>query len=238
MIGIVGLFAKDVLKPNIEKPLYEKIRVVNIKTNIIKQERLDDMLVFTAIIEKYENDSWNVSNNLNETQLSQLQWYFVKNNDANDKDINVDRIIKDTLIKNGLSISVKLQSDNVDKYAHVHCFVVSSDDEGYAQIELKRDVQIINVNTKYFSQNEGELEAILNIEKPRDDELEQIRWNVENRPRIKYDGKRKITHNLKEEKVNEINFKAYVKGKELNGVEAMMAFDEDNKQLTNLGFEK
>ena len=84
----VGLFAKDVLKPNILKPLYEKIRVVKIQTNILKQNSIEDMLNFTAIVEKYENDSWNISTNLNETQLSQLQWYFIKNNDQLDKDIN------------------------------------------------------------------------------------------------------------------------------------------------------
>ena len=218
--------------------MYEKIRVVKIQTNILKQNSIEDMLNFTAIVEKYENDSWNISTNLNETQLSQLQWYFIKNNDQLDKDINIDRVIKDTLIKNGLTMSVKLQSDNVDKFAHVHCFAVSSDDEGYAQVELKRDVQIINVNSKYSSQDEGELEAVLNIEKPRNDELEQIRWNVENRPISKYNGKTKIKHKLKEEKVNEINFKAFVKGKDMNGVEAMMAFDEDEKRYSEIGFKK
>ena len=230
-----GVNVQSVIKPNIEKPLYEKIRVVKIETNIVKQNSIEDMLTFTAIVEKYENDSWNVSTDLNETQLSQMQWYFVKNNDENDKDINVDRIINDTINKNGLIMSVKLQSDNVDKYAHAHCFVIDSENEGYAQIELKRDVQIINVQTKYVSQEEGELKAILNIEEPRVDEIEQIRWMVENKDVLKYNGKQIIKHNLKDEKVNEINFKAYINGKIEKSVNAMMVFDENSSRLTNMG---
>jgi hypothetical protein len=34
------------------------------------------MLTFTVIVEKYENNSWNLTTELNETQLSQMQWYM------------------------------------------------------------------------------------------------------------------------------------------------------------------
>ncbi len=211
--GNSGVNAQNVIKPEIPKPLYEKIRVVSVKANIVKQNSIEDMLIFTATVEKYQNDTWSVSSDLNETQLSQMQWYFIKNNDENDKDINIDRIINDTITKNGLTLSVKLQSDNIDKYAHIHCFVIDSEKEGYAQVELKRDVQVINIETKYISQEEGQCTAILNIDEPRADEIAQIRWKVEDKDVLKYNGKEKIIHNLKNEKVNEINFKAYIDGK-------------------------
>ncbi len=54
---------------------------------------------------------------------------------------------------------------------------------------------------------------------------------------LKYNGKKIINHNLKEEKVYEINFTAYIDGKPEDAANAMLVYDEKTKQLTNLGFE-
>ena len=80
--------------------------------------------------------------------------------------------------------------------------------------------------------------AILNVEEPREDELAQIRWDIEGNHNPKYDSKTQIIHNLKDEKVYEINFTAYIEGKPENAANAMLVFDEDEKRYSEIGFKK
>jgi len=75
----------------------------------------------------------------------------------------------------------------------------------------------------------------LNIDEPRPEELDQIRWTVEGKDVVKYNGKEQITHNLKDEKVYEINFTAYIDGKPEDGANARLTYDEDITIITNAG---
>jgi type VI secretion system secreted protein VgrG len=129
---------------------------------------------------------------------------------------------------------VTLDKDNIHKYAHVHCYVSEAKDEGYTKSELQRKLEVVDVKTNYVSQEKGECEAVLNIEDAKDDEIAQIRWRVEGKERVEHNGKKTITHNLKEEQVYEINFKAYIQNDAVNAANAMLVYDEENERLVNL----
>ncbi|WP_428738169.1 bacteriophage T4 gp5 trimerisation domain-containing protein, partial [Sulfurimonas sp.] len=228
--GNGGVSATQVAKPTIDKPVYNKVRVTNLSVDVEKQEDITDILTFTAEVEVYENDAWVAKTELTETQKSQVVWAFVKNNNSDDKDILSDNPIDDTITEDGLTMTVNIQEDNIFKYAHVHCYVANSDEEGYAISELKRYLEVEDIVTEYVSQEEGECNAILNVEEPREDEIAQIRWDIEEKNKADYNGKDVITHNLKEEKVHEINFMAYIDGKIEDAAHTSLVHDERVEQ--------
>ncbi len=232
--GNGGVTAAEVAKLKIEKPVYNKVRVTNLSVDVEKQADITDVLTFTAEVEVYENDAWVAKTELTDTQKSQVVWAFVKNNDTADKDILSDNPIDDNITEDGLTMTVNIQEDNIYKYAHVHCYVADSESEGYAISELKRYLEVEDIMTDYVSKEEGQCKAILNIDEPREDEIEQIRWMVEEKDKADYNGKETITHNLKEENVHEINFKAYIDGKVEDAALAHMTYDErDDQEVKN-----
>ncbi len=220
-----GVTAKAVVKPEIIKPVYNKLKVTNLEATVSKQNSIDEVLTFTATVEKYENDAWVETTDLSATQEAQLQWYFIKNNDEGDKNIITDNPTDDNITTNGLEMTVSLEDDNIFKYGHAFCYVVDPEKEGYDISELKRYLEVENIKAIYSSNEEGECTAKLNIDKPRPEELDQIRWTVEGREESKYNGKEIINHNLKDEKVYEINFTAYIDGKPENAANGMLAYD-------------
>ena len=131
----------------------------------------------------------------------------------------------DNITTNGLEMTVSLEEDNIFKYGHAFCYVVDPEDEGQTMSELKRYLEVENINARYSSNEESECTAKLNIDEPRPEELEQIRWTVEGREESKYNGKEIINHNLKDEKVYEINFTAYIDDKPENAANGMLAYD-------------
>ncbi|ADG93411.1 Rhs element Vgr protein [Arcobacter nitrofigilis DSM 7299] len=225
-----GVNAQDVAKPLIKKPLYEKIRVISLDATVTKQNTIDEALTFTATVEKYENDAWSQTTDLNETQLAQLQWYFIKNNDESDTDIITDNPTNDNITINGLTLTVNVQEDNIYKWGHAHCYVVNSEEEGYAISELERYLEVEDIKGSYPKKEEGKCKAILNVEEPRDEELAQIRWTVEGREESKYNGQVIINHNLKDEKAYEINFQAYIEGKKEDAANGRLYYDENKNQ--------
>ena len=124
-------------------------------------------------------------------------------------------------------MTVNIQEDNIYKYAHVHCYVADSESEGYAISELKRYLEVEDIMTDYVSKEEGKCIAELNVDEPTEEELAQIRWDIEEKNRSEYNGKETITHNLKEENVHEINFKAYIDGKVEDAALAYLTYDEN-----------
>ncbi|PHO17304.1 hypothetical protein CPU12_10850, partial [Malaciobacter molluscorum LMG 25693] len=60
---------------------------------------------------------------------------------------------------------------------------------------------------------------------------------IEDTPKDIYNGKETIIHNLKEEKVYEINFLAYIEGKIQDGANSKLTYDEKGKYISSLGFE-
>ncbi|MGB6327484.1 MAG: type VI secretion system tip protein VgrG, partial [Halarcobacter sp.] len=233
-----GVSAKIVTKPEILKPLYNKLRVVSLTATILKQNSIEEVLTFTASVEKYENDVWIATTELTATQEIQLQWYFIKNNDESDKDILTDNPTDDNVTVNGLEMSVTLNEENRFKYGHAHCYVVDAEKEGYAVSELKRYLEVEDIRYIYPKEEEGGCTAILNIDEPRAEELAQIRWTVEGREEAKYNGKDNIIHNLKEEKVYEINFTAYIDGKPEDAANATLVYDERNNEEIKENLEK
>mgnify|MGYP000353381070 CR=1 FL=1 len=87
-----------------------------------------------------------------------------------------------------------------------------------------------DILTEYTSQEEGQCTAVLNVEEPRADELFLIRWTVEQKDKAQYNGKETITHNLKDEKVHEINFTAYIDGNVEESAHTMLTYDEKVEQ--------
>ena len=211
------------------KPLYNKLKVISLSASISKQDDIKDVLTFSAIVQKYENDAWIETKELSATQTAQMQWHFIKNNDLNDKDILSDNKIDDSITINGLEMSVNLSKTNIYKYAHVHCFVVDPKKEAYTNSTLIRYLEVQDIKYDYPKKQEGECTAILNVDEPRSEELDQIRWNIENKEVEKYNGKEIIKHNIKEEKVYEINFKAYIKGIPEDASNATLTYDETGK---------
>jgi type VI secretion system secreted protein VgrG len=229
-----GVSANSVVIPKIEKPLYNKLKVIEVQPSVTKQTKITQELTYTAVVQKYENGAWVQTTDLTPTQKMQLQWVFIKNNDENDTDIVTDEPTNDTIQIDGLKMHVTLDKDNVHKYAHVHCYVSEAKDEGYTKSQLQRKLEVIDIDANYVSQEKGECEAVLNVEQPSPDEIAQIRWSIEGKEKPNYNGKKTITHNLKDEKVYEINFTAYIQNDAVNAANAMLVYDEENERLVNL----
>ncbi|MCP4970058.1 MAG: DUF2345 domain-containing protein, partial [Arcobacter sp.] len=140
-----GVAAKAVDKPEIPKPVYEKLRVISLEPSITKQSTIKEVLTYTAVVQKYENDAWAPTTELSATQEAQLQWYFIKNNDQGDKNIITDNPTDDNITINGLEMTINLEEDNIFKYGHAFCYVVDPEKEGYAQSELKRHLEVEDI---------------------------------------------------------------------------------------------
>lgn len=209
--GNGGVSAAAVTVPKIEKPVYNKLRVTSVAADSTKQNDIKEVLTYTASVEKYENGAWTVTTELTQSQEAQIQWVFIKNNDKNDIDILTDNATNDTIVVKGLEMSVTIEDDNIYKYGHAHCFVVDADDEGYAVTELKRYVEVVNIIPKQSSDSSKvECTAVLNIDEPKEDELAQIRWNINGHEKPDFNALQDITYDLNDEKVREVPFKAYI----------------------------
>ena len=224
--GNGGISSAAVTVPKIEKPLYNKLRVTKVSATVTKQNEIEDLLVYKASVEKYENGSWAATTSLTASQEAQIQWRFVKNNDLMDKDVISDNPTNDTVNINGLEMSVTLEKENIYKHGHAFAFVVDADEEGYAVTELKRMIEVININD-ITSVVDGEVtcRATLNVEDIKEEEKVKIRWNINGKEKSDLNGKIEITHDLKEEKVRDVMFKAYIDGNLENA--AMLTLSND-----------
>ena len=232
--GNGGVSSAAVSIPKIEKPLYNKLRVTKVTATVTKQKDLNEVLTYTASVEKYENGSWAATTELNETQKAQINWYFIKNNDQGDKDILTDNPTDDTININGLEMSITIEDENIYKYGHAHAFVVDADDEqGYAVTELKRQLDVVNVRGKNLlseSDTEVKYRVQLNIDNPTAEELKTLKVKIDSR-----DGENKhtqseaelddsliITHKLKKEHTTqEIQVHVYPEDHQVNGAQAI-----------------
>ena len=233
-----GLNVKSVDIPNISKPIVEKLKIESISVNTPKQNSISDTLIFDAKTLIYQNDSWIESNKLDNKKLKQIHWIVVKNNDKLNNDIVLDDVKNDDDITvNETRLTLNVSKTNVYKYAHVFCFANNQEEKAYALVELKRDVKVIDVKIKYLSNEEVEVKAMLNVEKPNKDELENIRWLVEYNQISKYNGQEKIKYNIKDENVYEIDFNSYINSNQTrqNSAKATAVFDENEKKLNDLG---
>jgi type VI secretion system secreted protein VgrG len=88
--GNGGVSSNAISMQDLNKPLYEKIRVVEVESNLVTQNDIGDELVYTAKVEKYENDQWSETTDLQKSQLLQLNWHFIKNNDEADTELLQD----------------------------------------------------------------------------------------------------------------------------------------------------
>ena len=217
-----GVSASEVSIPDIEKPLYNKLRVTALEAAISKQDDITQTLTYTATVEKFEDGAWSETTDLNETQLSQINWYFIKNNDEQDTDVLTDNPTDDTISIDGLQMSVTLNEENIYRYGHAHAFVVESEAEnGHALTELKRQLDVVSVRGKnLLSDNDTEVtyRVELNVDNPTPEELKSLKVKIDSR-----DGENKhtqteqtldsslvITHPLEEEHtIQEIQVHVY-----------------------------
>ncbi len=160
------------------KPLYEKLRVISVEANLVKQENITQALVYTAKVEKFNNGEWTESTDLEETQKLQLNWHFIKNNDDLDTEILTDQLTDDDIEVDGLTMTVNVQDDNILQFGHAHCFVNSAEqEEGHALTELKRqlDVQeVLGDNVLSINTDKVNYRIELNIDNPTADEIKEL----------------------------------------------------------------
>ena len=226
-----GVTASEVSIPEIEKPLYNKLRVTALEASLIKQDDITQLLTFTATVEKFEDGSWSETSDLNESQMSQINWYFIKNNDEDDTDVLTDNPTDDTITIDGLEMSVTINEENIYQYGHAHAFVVDSDVEnGHGVAELKRMIEVVNINNVTSTvDSEVTCTATFNVDNIQDDEKAQIRWNINGKEVPENNGKIEITHDLKEEKVRDVMFKAYVDGTPENAAILTLSNDVESE---------
>ncbi|OCL85353.1 hypothetical protein AAX26_02025 [Aliarcobacter thereius] len=235
--SLEGVNAIDIEMPVIDKPKYEKLRVKELESNIEKQNSIEEQLIFKASVEKYKDENWEATNSLSEFELNQIRWVVVTNNDKEDKDIVQDEISDNVIAINEFELKLDISKSNICKYAHIFCYVDDYLLEGYSLVELKRDIKVDDIKLNYISNEEVELEAILNVDEATQEELEQIVWNINSKDILAYNGKTKIHHNIKEEKVYKTIFNAYIKDNQSieSSANTSAVFDEDSSRLSNIG---
>ena len=193
----------------------------------------------TAKVEKYNNGEWTETTDLEETQKLQLNWYFIKNNDDQDREVLTDKLTDDELEIDGLTMKVVLQDDNIEQFAHAHCFVNSPEDEeeGYGLTELKRqlDVQeVLGRNLLDLNASEVNYRVELNIDNPTEDERKSLKVEIHEKDEIgkvtvkeaKVEDELTIKHTLDkkkedEPKLVEIRAKVYPKEYPSNSAEGI-----------------
>ncbi|TLS70957.1 hypothetical protein FE246_08290 [Aliarcobacter thereius] len=170
-------------------------------------------------------------------ELNQIIWVVVTNNDKEDKDIVQDEISDNVIAINEFELKLDISKSNICKYAHIFCYVDDYLLEGYSLVELKRDIKVDDIKLNYISNEEVELEAILNVDEATQEELEQIVWNINSKDILAYNGKTKIQHNIKDEKVYKTMFNAYIKDNQSieSSANTSAVFDENSSRLSNIG---
>ncbi|MGE3613932.1 MAG: type VI secretion system Vgr family protein [Sulfurimonas sp.] len=229
-----GVSAQEIQITDLAKPLYTKLRVVNLEASISKQETQEQLLTYTATVEKFENDAWTQTTDLTPTQKAQLQWFFIKNNDENDKDIITDNPTEDTIVIKDLEMSVTLNPNNIHRYAHVHCFVADPDAEnGYVMSELKRYLELEDIlidiqdnDTKTF-----EAQAIYNVDAITQEEKALTCWIVEDVDVSDAKGKDIMTYAYKGKK-QEILVKAYMESSSLEVAYTNVNFFDSEEEIS------
>ena len=222
-----GVTAPKVQTPEIKKPLYNKLRVTALNASITKQDDITQTLTYTAKVQKYENGTWTETTELNAAQHKQINWHFIKNNDKANKDILTDNPTDDIIHINGLEMSITLNKENIYQYGHAHAFVADSKKEnGHAVSELKRQLEVVDIIA-----SDDKYRAVLNVNKITKEEESEIRWNINKKEKPQLSAKESISYDLKEEKVRDVVFKAYIEGKPEDG--AVITVSNDVKSETN-----
>ena len=154
--------AEPVAAVDIEKPLYNKLRVTKVTAKTTKQNDITDVLTYTAEVEKYEDGSWVATSDLTANQMAQINWNFIKNNNEGDTDILTDNPTNDTISVEGLEMSINVEDENIYQYGHAHAFVV--DAAGYVVTELKRTLEVTNIiPTGSADTKNAQCKALLNV---------------------------------------------------------------------------
>ena len=156
---------------------------IKLESNIIKQNSIEEQLIFKASVEKYK-----------------------------------DEISDNVIAINEFELKLDISKSNRCKYAHIFCYVDDYEIEGYSLVELKRDIK---------------------VDEATQEELEQIVWNINSKDILAYNGKTKIQHNIKEEKVYKTIFNAYIKDNQTieSSANTSAVFDENLQQISNVRFE-
>jgi hypothetical protein len=229
--GLEGLI--DPSNGAIASPLHNNLRVTALEASVTKQSDITETLTYTATVEKFEGGVWTVSTELTPTQEEQLQWYFIRNNDKGDTDINTDTATVDRISIEGLTASVNVDPDNMQRFGHAHCFVADVDEEnGHAVTELVRILDVIDIRGKNViapDATEVDYRVSLNLEDATAEEIATLKVRivetnadkstVEKTATLKPD--LTIKHVLEAgHKVQQIDVTVHPEGKEQNYVKA------------------
>ncbi|WP_424565588.1 bacteriophage T4 gp5 trimerisation domain-containing protein [Sulfurimonas sp.] len=230
--GNAGVTASNIAIAKIEKPLYNKLRVTKVEASITKQDEITQVLTYTASVEKFEDGAWSETTELTTTQEAQINWYFIKNNDQENKDILTDNPTDDTINSKGLKMSVTLEKENVYKHGHAHAFVVDAVEEGYEVTELKRylEVEDILVNITNNDNKEFEAQAIYNVDEITEEEKAETRWTVEGKDVPASNAKGTMTHTYKGEKLDP-KITAYIETTQMNVAVAHANFADSEEEI-------
>ncbi|MDX4028710.1 hypothetical protein [Aliarcobacter skirrowii] len=50
---------------------------IKLEANILKQNSIEEQLIFKASVEKYKDDNWEATNSLTKFELNQIRWVVV-----------------------------------------------------------------------------------------------------------------------------------------------------------------
>lgn len=91
-------------------------------------------------------------------------------------------------------------------------------------------IEVVNINNVTSTvDSEVTCTATFNVDNIQDDEKAQIRWNINGKEVPENNGKIEITHDLKEEKVRDVMFKAYVDGTPENAAILTLSNDVESE---------
>lgn len=208
--GNPGISSTAVNIADLIAPVYQKLRVTEI-TGVKKQSDIDETLTYTAKVEKFENDEWKPTTDLEETQKLQLNWHFIKNNEVMNTDIVTDNITDDEIETDGLKLTVNLQEDNIQQFAHVHAYFSEPQSEGYFNTKLKRNIEVEEIRGHSMVEKNDFLEydVIFNVNKLTDDERKEFiaevieidKENTQKSTQYKLQDDLIIKHQIEKEKV-------------------------------------
>lgn len=193
---------------------------------------ITEVLTYTASVEKYENGAWAATTELTPSQEAQLQWHFIKNNDEGDKDILTDNPTNDTVVVNGLEMSITVQPDNIYKHGHAHCFVVDADVEGYAVTELKRYIEVEDILTEILDNDTKrfEAQAIYNVDEITEEEKAMTKWTVEDTDVSEAKGKETMIYTFEGDKL-ELLITACIETSQMDVATASVSFALSEKEI-------
>jgi hypothetical protein len=96
--------------------------------------------------------------------------------------------------------------------------------------ELKRSLEVVNISSEYLSDTtNAKCVAILNVDAPTHEEIDQIRWNVNDKEKSDLNGFLEIEYDFSQEKVRDVVFNAYIDMKPEDTASIILSLDVESE---------